>query len=89
MLCFSILYWSILQCINISFFFIPYVLSVNNHSSAKQSVRRRMRGGGTVTSNRGVHEDVSARTGGTKQRLERQKGSEDCCGFKGTFWATR
>lgn len=37
-LCFSILYCSILQCINSTFFFIPYVLSVNSHSSAKQSV---------------------------------------------------
>lgn len=43
-LCFSILYCSILQCINSTFFFFPYVLSVNNHSSAKQSVITMMEG---------------------------------------------
>lgn len=43
-LCFSILYCSILRCINSTFFFIPYVLSVNNHSSAKQSVITTMKG---------------------------------------------
>lgn len=38
MLCFSILYSLILQCINSVFFSIPYVLSLNNHSSAKQTM---------------------------------------------------
>lgn len=50
-------------------------------------------GGGTVTSDSGVHEDVSVRTGwrGGERNKDwgHRKGSEDCCGFKGTFWATR